>query len=221
MSFLRGFGVLASGLTLVLSATSCSSADDSEPLLPGSPESASAAPTAPASAAAGASTPAGFAPVGPGAEIRGGRQFVFATTESGGRAMLTVGPDGILTTTDHLEDRALFVTTPVRPGGDEYLLQTAKLVQGGEPWCLQVHSPGGGAPLDLKTAACDAAERDQIFTFPKTPDGKGRLIEVNGLFALAGSDEGKVVVQESGEGDAMSSFTVRDQGESTLPQLGD
>jgi hypothetical protein len=92
---------------------------------------------------------------------------------------------------------------------------------GGEPWCLQVHSPGGGKALDLKIAACDAGKQDQIFTFPKTQDGKGRLIQVNGLFAYAEGDADQVIVQESGEGDAMTAFTVRDEGKSTLPHLGD
>jgi hypothetical protein len=30
-----------------------------------------------------------------------------------------------------------------------------------------------------------------------------------------------VIVQESGDGDAMSVFTVQDKGKSTLPRLGD
>ena len=93
-------------------------------------ESASSAPVESASSAP---APGGFAPVGPGVPVGAGRQFVFATTQSGGRMMLTVGTDGVVTVTDHLEDRALFVTTPVEPGGDEYLMQTAKLVEGGEP----------------------------------------------------------------------------------------
>ena len=83
--------------------------------------------------------------------------------------------------------------------------------------CLAVDSPGGSQALELKTAACDTSKKDQIFTFPKTTDGKGRLIEVNGLFALTQDKGEKVVVQESGEGDAMTAFTVRDQGKSDPP----
>ncbi|GAA4592048.1 hypothetical protein GCM10023107_21970 [Actinoplanes octamycinicus] len=167
------------------------------------------------------SAPAGIAPVGPGAAIKPDRQLVFATVPSGGRRMLTVGADGVVKLTDHRDDRALFVLTPIKPGSSRYLMQTAKLTEGGEPWCLAVHSPGGSKSLELKIAACDASKPDQIFTYAKAPDGKGRMIEVNGLYVYAEGDDDKVIVQESGEGDAITPFTVRDEGKSTLPHLGD
>jgi hypothetical protein len=209
--------LLAGSCLLALSAAACSSGDTAAAPATGSAPAASSAPVRSAGSPA---APAGIAPVGPGAAIAAGRQFVFATVRSGGRKMLTVGADGILTTTDHLDDRAYFVTTPVTAGSGRYLMQTARMIEGGEPWCLVVHSPGGSASLQLKTAACDAGKQDQVFTFPKSQDGKGRLIEVGGLFVMA-TDDDKVIAQESGEGDGLTSFTVRDQGKSTLPHLGD
>jgi hypothetical protein len=134
---------------------------------------------------------------------------------------LTVGQDGFAGVTADPGDRSLFVTTPLAPGSPSFLIQTARLIEGGEPWCLQVHTPGGTAPLRLKTAACDAAKKDQIFTFPKAFGGKTHHIEVNGLFVLADTGDDRVIVQESGDGDAMSVFTVQDKGKSTLPRLGD
>ncbi|KUL28686.1 hypothetical protein [Actinoplanes awajinensis] len=195
-------------LVALMSVAACSATSEGEP---------AADKTAESSTPSAMETPGGFAPVGPGVPIEAGRQFVFATTQSGGRMMLTVGADGVLTVTDHLEDQALFVTTPVKAGGDEYLMQTAKMLEGGEPWCLAVHSPGGTQPRELKTAACDTGKQDQIFTFPKTSDGKGIVIEVDGRYLLTQDKGEKVVVQESGK----TSFTVRDQGKSTLPRLGD
>lgn len=206
--------LLAGGCALAFGVAACGSGSTT------ATAGASPAPAVSSAPVESTSAPAGFAPVGPGATIQAERQFSFGTVQSGGQKLLTVGSDGIVKLDDHLTDRALFVTTPVRVGGDEYLMQTAKLVEGGEPWCLAVHSPGGSASLQLKTAACDASKKDQIFTFLKTQDGKGRLIEVNGLFVLApGGDE--IIVQESGEGDGLTGFTVRDQGKSTLSHPGD
>ncbi|TWG25415.1 hypothetical protein [Actinoplanes teichomyceticus] len=241
MSAVAKIGLLAGGCALALSVAACSSSDDAGPAAGAAPGATPASSGAPASSSAPASSgapapssspvsggapaattaPAGIAPVGPGAAVRADRQLVFATVRSGGRKMLTVGSAGVVTLTDHLSDRALFVPAPVQAGGDRYLLKTAKMIKGGEAWCLSVHSPGGGAALDLKITACDAGKADQVFTFPKTPDGKGRLIEVGGLYAFAEGGDDRVVVQESGEGDAMSAFTVRDQGRSTIPRLGD
>jgi hypothetical protein len=225
--------LLAGSCLLALSAAACSSADTAAAPATGSASaSASAGGSAPAAGsspvASGApvasggsrSAPAGIAPVGSGDAIRGERQFTFGTVQSGGQKLLTVGSDGVVTLTGHREDRALFVTTPVKPGGDRYLIQTAKLIEGGEPWCLSVHSPGGSAQLQLKTAACDAGKDDQIFRFPKSQDGKGKLIQAGGLFMMA-TDDGRVIAQESGEGDGLTAFTVRDQGKSTIPHLGD
>ncbi|WP_436526959.1 hypothetical protein [Actinoplanes sp. HUAS TT8] len=211
--------LLAGSCLLALSAAACSSGDTKAAPVTSSAPVTSTAPTESTSAPA-AGPPAGIAPVGAGAAIKAERQFTFGTVQSGGQKLLTVGADGVVTLTDHLEDRALFVTTPVTVGGDKYLIQTAKLIEGGEPWCLAVHSPGGSAQLRLKIAACDAGKDDQIFTFPKSQDGKGRLIEAGDLFVMATAD-GRVIAQESGEGDGLTAFTVRDQGKSTLPHLGD
>ncbi|GIE84093.1 hypothetical protein [Actinoplanes regularis] len=222
MSAVAKIGLLAGGSLFVLSAAACSSSDPVSAPADGSAPVVSSAPasTAPPTES-GSTTPAGIAPVGPGAPVRADRQLVFATAQSGGRKMLTVGSDGVVALTDRLGDKALFVPSPVEVGGDRYLLKTAKMIEGGEAWCLHVNSPGGGQPLNLKTTACDAGKEDQIFTFPLAPGGKGRLIEVGGMYVFAEGADGAVVVQESGEGDAMSSFTVRDEGKSTIPHLGD
>ncbi|MFD1369091.1 hypothetical protein [Actinoplanes sichuanensis] len=63
------------------------------------------------------------------------------------------------------------MTTPLAPGSTKYLMQTARMIEGGEPWCLQVHKAGETTPLQLKIAACDAAEKGQVFTFPKAAGG--------------------------------------------------
>ncbi len=211
---MSGFGRVGA-IALVLFVASCSAAKDDT----GATGSGSSAP-APVESATTTTAPPAFAPVGPGAAIEPGHQYTFGTVQSGGQKLLTVGPDGVVTLTDHLEDRALFVPTPVKAGAEEYLLKTGKIVKGGEALCLVVNSPGGSEPLNLKTAACDAGKDDQVFTFPASADNKGRLIEIAGLFAFAEGGDGTVVVQESGEGDAMSAFTLRDQGKATIPQVG-
>ncbi|MFI1989382.1 hypothetical protein [Actinoplanes sp. NPDC020271] len=207
--------LFAGSCALALSAAACSSGDTTAGPATTPAPVASSAPTESAGA------PAGFAPVGPGASIQPDRQYTFGTVQSGGQKLLTVGSDGIVTLTDHLEDRALFVPAAVKAGDAHYLLRTARIVEGGEALCLVVNSPGGTAPLNLKAAACDAGKDDQIFTFPRSADGKGQLISAGDLFVLAETADGTVIVQESGEGDALTAFTVRDQGKSTLPRLGD
>ncbi|MEV6347278.1 hypothetical protein [Actinoplanes sp. NPDC051851] len=209
-------------IALVLSASACTASGTDGGLKPG--PSAAVPSAAPAGAAAPATTAtataAGIAPVGTGAPVKADRQLLFATVRSGGRKMLTVASSGLVELTDHQNDRALFVPSPTTVGGDEYLLKTAKIITGGEAWCLQVHSPGGTRSLQLKTAACDTSVKDQIFTFPVADDGTGRLIEVNGLLVRV-TDDGEVIAEESGEGLDLTGFTVRDQGESTIPHLGD
>ncbi|PRX24928.1 hypothetical protein [Actinoplanes italicus] len=197
-------GAVIAGTVLVGGLAGCTSTDGTAPI--NGPDPAGPSPSSAATA-------------GPGADIRGNRQFLFATVD-GGKA-LTVDADGLLTVAGKSTGRSLFVTTPLAPGSRHHLLQTARMTVGDEPWCLQVHDPGGSRPLQLKTEACDAAEKNQVFTFPTAPDGRGRLIEVNGLFVLADTGDGRVMMQQGGEGDAMSSFTVTDKGESTLPHPGD
>ncbi|MEU4687822.1 hypothetical protein [Actinoplanes sp. NPDC023714] len=190
-------------LALALSVSACSSAS------PETPEAAPAsiAPTVEATTEE---------PAGPGATPEPGRQVTFATVESGGDRVLTVGSDGVVKLGGY-DDRALFVAVPSGPG---FLLKTGTLRTGGEAYCLQVNAPGGANPLRLRTEACDAPEKDQIFTFPEPPaDSPGRLIEVAGLFALAAPEGDRVIVQEAGEGDFMTNFKVADRGKATIPAL--
>jgi hypothetical protein len=210
----------AGGCALVAGLAACGSAQKtSTTTAPAPSATASIAPAPVPSASASAS--ASGAAAGPSAQIRGEREFAFVATVAGRPRTLTVGQDGFAGVTAEPGDRSLFVTTPLAPGSQSYLMQTARMIEGGEPWCLQVHSAGGTQPLRLKTAACDAGKKDQVFTFPKAYGGKTHHIEVNGLFVLADTGDGRVIVQESGEGDAMSVFTVQDKGKSTLPHLGD
>jgi hypothetical protein len=216
------------GAALLLAVAACSSSPDPAPTAPvapstgtataaPAPESTSASP-APTGTATGEPTdPPGEAPAGPGAAPGLNRQVVFSTVESGGDRMLTVGSDGVVKLGEYSE-RALFAAAPA---GSGFLLKTGALRAGGEAYCLQVHSPGGSNPLQLKIAGCDTSEKDQVFTFPEPPaDSPGRLIEVAGLFALAGPEGDKVIVQEAGEGDFMTNFTVTDKGKANIPTLG-
>jgi hypothetical protein len=215
MSAVTRIAVFAGGCALVAGLTACASTQKTD--TPAAAPTTTAA-SAPAAATAPAASAAPTTTTVASATIKGEREFAFV--DSAGKT-LTVGADGVAAVTGKPGDRSLFVTTPLAPGSTSYLMQTARMIEGGEPWCLQVHKPGGTAPLQLKIAACDAGKKDQVFTFPKTTGGKGHYIEVNGLFALSDTGDGKVVVQESGEGDAMSPFTVQDKGKATLPHLGD
>ncbi|BBH64387.1 hypothetical protein ACTI_10720 [Actinoplanes sp. OR16] len=209
-------------LALVLSVSGCSSQSPSTSPTVSPPVSVSPSaivensPTPSASPIEERTTAPAEEPAGPGTAPGLNRQVAFATVESGGDRVLTVGSDGIVKLGEY-DDRALFVAVP---SGGGFLLKTGTLRAGGEAYCLQVHSPGGSNPLQLKIQACDAAEKDQVFTFPEPPaDSPGRLIEVAGLFALAGPEGDKVIVQESGEGDFMTNFSVVDKGKAAIPAL--
>ncbi|WP_328461566.1 hypothetical protein OHA21_32895 [Actinoplanes sp. NBC_00393] len=223
MSVPGRIGALVSGCALVLFAQACTSGSTGQPTAapasaaPTSAAPASAAPaSAPASASAQASAPASE---GTAVPLRGGRQVLLALAGTGGKSLLTVAGTGIVELTEGENDQALFVPTPVRVGGDTYLIKTAKMQAGGEAWCLKVHSPGESQALRLKIAACDAGDRDQVFTFPAAEDKSGRLVEVAGLFAFAKAGDPDVVVEEAGEG-GFPAFTVVDRGRATIPRLG-
>ncbi|MEU4156566.1 hypothetical protein [Actinoplanes sp. NPDC026670] len=218
MSAVTRIAVFAGGCALVAGLTACASTQKTDTPA-AAPTTTAASTAASASAPAASATPTTTKTTGmASATIKGEREFAFV---NGAGLTVTVGADGVAAVTGDPGDRSLFVTTPLAPGSTKYLMQTARMIEGGEPWCLQVHKAGETTPLQLKIAACDAGKKDQIFTFPKAAGGKGLYIEVNGLYALTGTSNGKVVVQESGEGDAMSAFTVQDKGKSTLPHLGD
>jgi hypothetical protein len=214
------------GCALILAVQACSSS--SSPVASPTPSATTAAPTPESTSASVVPTatqptatgtvtdPPAEAPAGPGAQPGLNRQVVFSTVESGGDKVLTVGSSGVVEL-GAFSDRALFVAVPAGAGS---LLKTGKLRAGGEAYCLEVHSAGGANPLQLKIAGCDTSEKDQIFTFPEPPaDSPGRLIEVAGLFALAGPESDRVIVQESGEGDFMTNFAVTDKGKANIPTL--
>ncbi|MEU8241723.1 hypothetical protein AB0C07_26025 [Actinoplanes missouriensis] len=215
------------GCALVLAVQACSSSPASTAgtaapasVAPATPSATKAAtPSATKAATPSATKTATAAPAnGPGDLPGLNRQVVFATVESGGDKVLTVGAKGVVEL-GAPGDRSLFVAVPVRPGAEKFLLKTGTLRSGGETYCLQVRSPGGSNPLQLAIEGCDASEKDQIFTFPVAADRSGRHVEVAGLFTLAGGTDPDVIVQESGEGDGLTSFTVVDRGAANIPAL--
>ncbi|MEU4428499.1 hypothetical protein AB0F81_48440 [Actinoplanes sp. NPDC024001] len=217
MSALGRIGALATGCALVLGVSACTS--DEEPSAAVT-SSEAVGPSSEAVVPSSAPAPAtSAAPEGTGAPLQGGRQVVFALAGAGGESMLAVTGTGLVELTEEYSDTALFVPTPVRVGGDQFLIKTGKMQRGGEAFCLKVHSPGASQALRLKIAACDAGDREQVFTFPAATDGSGRLIEVAGLYAFAKAGDPDVVVEEAGEGD-FPAFTVVDRGRATIPRLG-
>ncbi|WP_157435178.1 hypothetical protein [Actinoplanes missouriensis] len=189
------------------------------PSAPAATSTAATATPAATTATPSATKTATTAPAGGPGDLPGlNRQVVFATVESGGDKVLTVGAKGVVEL-GAPGDRSLFVAVPVRPGAEKFLLKTGTLRSGGEAYCLQVRSPGGSNPLQLAIEGCDASEKDQIFTFPVAADRSGRHVEVAGLFTLAGGTDPDAIVQESGEGDGLTSFTVVDRGAANIPAL--
>ncbi|WP_433826957.1 hypothetical protein ACQP2E_33325 [Actinoplanes sp. CA-015351] len=211
------------GCALVLAVQACSSAStpSASPTSP-APAASSAAPpveSTPAEESAPVTeAPATEAPAGPGSLPGLNRQVVFTTVASAGGDALTVGSDGILELAKP-GDRSLFVAVPVSSGAEKFLLKTGKLRAGGEAYCLQVHSPGGSRSLQIKIEACDASEKDQIFTFPEAAaDSPGRLIEVAGLFVQT-TKEGEVIAEESGDNGFLTNYAVEDRGKANIPAL--
>jgi hypothetical protein len=112
-------------------------------------------------------------------------------------------------------DTALFVPVETRPGSDRYLLKTGKLVEGGEPYCLQVKANGSN-PLTVVTQDCDAGKINQQFRFQRL---KGAyLISSDGVY-LTWRPKAKfgLIAEEPGEGDDLTSWRLRDRGAAGIP----
>jgi hypothetical protein len=179
-----------------------------------SPASPAASPATPSASASAASALSGkrqvfLFPLHKGAEVP---ESVVAVTAKN-RADVTAD----------FGDRALFVPVPTAPRSKTYLMKTGKLRSGGEALCLQVQGNGSN-PLTLVTKACDAANKDQTFAFQDNGrDNQGRttyLIHVDGVY-LHYSPDGRygLIVEESGEGDDLTSFVVVDRGTASIPAL--
>lgn len=177
--------------------------------------------SAPTSRPPSSSPPAGATS---GGVLSGSRQLFLFVLDKGvevPETVLGVTADNRLDVTADYGDRALLVPVPTAPGSKKYLIKTGKLRSGGEALCMQVHSNSSN-PLTLVTAACDTSEKDQLFTFEENGrDNQDRmtyLIQVNGLYMHYSVDgEYGLIVQESGEGDDLTSFVLIDRGKATLP----
>jgi hypothetical protein len=122
-------------------------------------------------------------------------------------------------------DRALFVIKQSR--GDRYLIQTAKLTRGSEPYCLEAQD--GNFPMSLIATACNARLPTQSFTFEQrgTEGGAPRWAirtAHNAYLQVEPQDEPDpaktrfVAVPADTAGPA-TFFTLPDSGPSTLPDF--
>jgi hypothetical protein len=207
------------GAVLLLTLQGCSAGGDSS--VPGS-----AAPPEPAALPSGgtsATSGIGAAPAPAGA-LDGKRQVVFLPRLDDNElpdSVLAVTAGGRVQVTDDNLDRALFVPVPKGGGAKERLIKTATLRTGGKPYCLQVRS-NGADPLTVVTAACDAGEPAQLFTF----DAVGKDDEGRTTYAVRNRDAFLqwhplggfgLVAEELGDSDLQTTFTLQDQGAAALP----
>lgn len=200
-------------------APSASATTTAEPSPSVSPSVAASPATSPSSsAAAPAASPSGL--------LSGKRQVFFFVLHKGAEvpdSVVAVTAKGRATITADYGDRALFVPVPTAPRSGKYLIKTGKLRTGGEALCLTVRGNGSN-PLTLVTAACDAAEKDQQFTFQDNGrDNQDRttyLIHVDGAY-LRYDPDGRygLIAEESGEGDDLTSWVMVDRGAAGLPDL--
>jgi hypothetical protein len=207
-------------------------ASATDPVLPTAPPSvipSSAPSTAPSASKTPSSRPAASPsrPASGGGVLSGDRQVFFFVLDKGAEvpeSVPAVTSGGRVNITADYGERALFVPVPKSPGGKQFLIKTGKLRSGGEALCLQVQS-NGSDPLTLVTKACDAAEKDQSFKFDENGrDNQDRmtyLISVDGLYMRYdpnGPPGTGLIVQESGEGDDLTSFVIIDRGKATIPR---
>jgi hypothetical protein len=165
---------------------------------------------------------------GGGGVLSGDRQVFLYVLDDGAEvpdSVPAVTSSGRLDITADYGDRALLVPVPKSPGSKQFLVKTGKLRSGGEALCLQVRS-NGSDPLTLVTKACDAGRKDQSFRFQENGrDNQDRmtyLISVDGLYMRYDPDGPPgtgLIVQESGEGDDLTSFVIIDRGQATIPSL--
>jgi hypothetical protein len=215
----RRYALAVAASVLVLGQQACGGGDDNPPA-GGSPSSETVAPPASAepsvepspSASASASTPQSADP------LSGKRQLIFVPLVDGKEqagSVISVTPAGRADVTNRDGDTALFVPVETRPGSGRYLLKTGKLVKGGEPYCLQVKANGSN-PLTVVTQACDAGKINQQFRFQRL---KGAyLISSDGVY-LTWRPKAKfgLIAEESGEGDDLTSWRLRDRGAAGIP----
>jgi hypothetical protein len=208
-------GVVLAALAL----PGCSESPPSQPSGPVASVATSEPETSATSGLGGAPAPSGF--------LDGKRQVFFLPrldeTELPD-SVLAVTNGGRVQVTDGYTERALFVPVPKARGAKERLIKTGKLRTGGEPLCLQVHA-NGADPLTLITAPCDAGDPTQLFLFePSGEDEEGRTtygvrnrdayLQWHALGATG------LVVEELGDSELDTTFSLQDQGAATLPKAG-
>jgi len=207
---------LLGAVVLVLALPGCS-ADGGTPA---APAPSSAAPSAQPSASSGI----GSAPAPAGA-LDGKRQVFFLPRLDDNElpdSVLAVTAAGRIQVTDDYADRALFVPVPKARGAKERLIKTGTLRAGGEPFCLQVQGDGSD-PFTVVTAACDAGERKQLFTFePAGKDDEGRT-----TYAVRNRDvflqwhplgATGLVAEKVDDSQMETTFSLQDQGAAALPK---
>jgi hypothetical protein len=207
---------LLGAVVLVLALQGCS-ADGGTPA---APAPSSAAPFAQPSASSGI----GSAPPPAGA-LDGKRQVFFLPRLDDNElpdSVLAVTAAGRIQVTDDYADRALFVPVPKARGAKERLIKTGTLRAGREPFCLQVQG-NGPDPLTVVTAACDAGEPKQLFTFePAGQDDEGRT-----TYAVRNRDAflqwhplgaAGLVAEKVDDSQMETTFSLQDQGAAALPK---
>ncbi|GAA3337939.1 hypothetical protein GCM10020358_16180 [Amorphoplanes nipponensis] len=209
-------GTLLGAMTLALALPGCSA---------GSPDAAGV-PTATPPARSGATAELGGAPPPPGA-LDGKRQVFFLPRLDDTElpdSVLAVTAAGRVQVTDDYAERALFVPVPKARGAKERLIKTGALRAGGEPFCLQVRGQGPG-PLTVVTAACDAGEPAQLFTFEAVgEDGEGRMTYLvrnrDAVLQWHPMGESGLLAEKLGDSPMRTTFSLQDQGAAALPAAG-
>lgn len=230
----------AAVLSGLLLASACSSAGGTS----GAPApaasrttGAASAPVAPPSSSASPKSPATTSAPSGGGNGSGSGDGVFSGTRQvhllpkNSEATLGVVQGGKIGLSEAFSDAELFVPTAAKPGGDQYLIRTAKLRKGGEPLCLSAKLGSGGAPAAVLTTACDASAADQLFRFRKTGESNGKptytirtgkdtyiIQDPTGKIASTGTGVAAVSIGE-GTPDIDTPFVLADKGKASMPAL--
>ena len=139
--------------------------------------------------------------------LNGTRKVVIVPVPSF-ESILALNDQGRLNLTDGESADSLFVFTPVKSG---YLIRTA--TDGDR--CLQV-TTNAARTLTVVAERCDPSENDQVFTVSK--DGSAYAISNQSAF-LQVSSGGELIAEELGGPQPSTTFTLADNGRSTLPAL--
>ena len=160
-------------------------------------------------------------PQGGGAKFTGKTQYYFFVLDKKvevPESLLAATSDGKVEVNGDFSGKALFVPVPAAPGSQDFLIKTGQLRRGGEALCLQVKRSA------VVTAACDAADRAQIFRFDNLgKDNQGRTtygISSQGAH-LQWDPNGTrgLIAEEVGDAPLDTTWVAIDRGASTVPVL--